>query len=181
MKNRLTLLIAMAVVLAAPLAKAQTPESPADYTLKKDADFAKHEKNVKEDVAWYIKSPIDKNEKLRNEIAAFLLAWVAGSPVVTENLGKVENNLLPDSTYKYNAEVLVAYMGGMAVYELNNPNDKDEANIEVAGVNAVLELYKNNTSLLVDSKGIKKVKDMSKDDLMKFVKACIAEDKQMQK
>lgn len=179
MKNKLVLLLSLAMFLALPIVKAQTtPSTPPDGSdLKKDADYAKYEGKVKEYVTWYINGKVDKDTTLRLEVAGFLIKWVSGAPNVTVSIGEVATNLLDQKKFDYNTDMLVAYMGGIAVYELNNPNDKDEANIEVAGLQAVLDMAKNNTAQFDKAKALKKIKGLDKAGLLKYVKDCLEKQK----
>jgi hypothetical protein len=179
MKNKIMFLTAMVLLLAIPTVKAQKkPESPVDYTLKKEKDYEKYEKNVKEDVNWFIKSSVDKDTNLRNEIAGFLLKWVSGSPNVSVTLNSVAVALIADTLFKYDADLLVAYMGGVAVYELNHPKEKDEWRIEMAGVEAVLDMVKHSGDLFAKCDAVKDYQDMKdKGTLEKYIKDIIEKDK----
>jgi hypothetical protein len=175
MKSKsLILLISLGMIYVQAL-KAQTPESPANYKLEKDADYAGYEGKIKEEVKWYETSPLDKNEDLHKQISAFLVKWASGAPNVTVSVGDVAAPIVNDKDYKYNGDLLIVYMGGIMVYELNNSSVKDEIKIETAGVEAVLELYKNNSDLLKDSQAVKKYKQLKdKVELENWIKDTIA-------
>ncbi len=178
MKNRVAFLFLFAALIASPLIQAQTPATPIDArTLKTDADFAKYEGKVKEYVSWYIKTAVDKDTTLHKQIAGFLVAWITGAPNVSVAIGGVAMPIINEKNDKYNTDLLVAYMGGITVYELNNPKDKDETNIQIAGVQAVLELAKNNSTLLANSEAVKKYKGMDNAALTKWVKETLASSK----
>lgn len=177
MKNKLTLLFSVALFITISVAKAQTPAPPpADFQGGKDVDYSKYNDMVKQYITWYDKAPLDKDTALRRQVMGFLIIWIAGSPAVTVKLGEVVTPILKDKKNIYAVDLLIAYMGGTALYQLNNPNDKDEANIELAGVEAVLELAKNNSGLLADSKAIKKFNGMSPDELKSYVNNCVKKD-----
>ena len=174
MKNKIAISLLAILFIAISFAKAQTPAAPpADFKPDQSVDYSKYEGMVKQYAAWYEKSSLGKDTALRAKIAGFLMAWITGAPNVTVSIGNVIEPILEEKNNIYTPDLLVAYMGGVTVYELNNPNDKNEANIEVAGLQAVLELAKNNTALLADSKAIKKFKGMSQDQLQQYVSDCL--------
>ncbi len=177
MKKRLTLIVLFALFIAIPMVKAQTPAAPPDSSIFKDTtNYTKYEGKVKDYIQWFIKSPINKNIVLRNQIATFLLDWITGSPSVTISFGSAANPMEDYKANQYNADLMGAYLGGMVLYELKNPKDQDYVNIETAGLESVLEMIKNNTALLADNKAAKKFKAMDKDALAKYVKDCVASD-----
>lgn len=175
MKNKKVILFAASLFMMAALVKAQTPNAPGYYKLEKAADYTNTESQLKQYVAWYESAPLTENEDLHQQIGKFILKWIDGSPNVTVNIGGVAGPILNEKNYQYSGDLLVVYMGGIAVFELNNPNEKDETKIETAGVEAVLALYKSNTDLLKDSKAIKKYKKLQdKGELQKWISDIVA-------
>lgn len=181
MKTKTILLLSIVLFFGTTLVRAQASSPtipPGKYTLEKDADYGKYETNIKEDVAWLLKNPLDKDADLRKQISAFITKWITGAPNVSVTMGSVSSPIVGQKDYKYNGDLLIAYMGGIAVFELNNPAEKDEAKIEAAGIEAILTLAANNTNLLKDSDAVKKYKGMKdKGELDKWIKDTIAKDK----
>jgi hypothetical protein len=167
----------LAMLIAIPSLKAQAPVVPDSKKFKSDSNYAKYEGSVKKCVAWFIENSVDKDPLERSKIAIFLIDWVGGSPDVTETItGSVTKPMSNTKEYKYNDDLMIAFIGGMTVYELNNPKDRDEVNIEIAGIHAMLEMAKNSGSILADSKAVKKYVAMNNDELAKYVKDCVAKD-----
>lgn len=180
MKNRLAILFSIAMIIAMPIVKAQTPAPPpADFKADKNTNYSSYNDKVKEYVAWCTKTTFSINDtSLRRKIDDFLMTWITGSPDVTVSIGDVAEPILKDKKDAFGYELLIAYMGGVAVYELNNPKDKDEVNIEYAGLQSVMEMAYNNNQFVADSKAIKKYRSLDREgNLKKFVQDCLANQK----
>ena len=178
MKIKLTLIAAFGLLFTGAT-KAQTPETPPDPKIFKDtANCRKFESKVKEYVEWTIKTPcVNKDVTLWKKVDDFIWAWTNGSSDVTVTIGKVIEPILEDKKDKGGYELLIAYMGGIAVYELENRKDKDEVNIEYAGLKAMLEMVKINGNLFTNAKAVKKYQGMDDNALKKYVADCLTDDK----
>jgi hypothetical protein len=179
MKNRLAILFPAAMFIAMPLVKAQTPATPPNPDILKDtSNYKKYEGNMKEYLAWSIKTPfVDRDTALWRKVDEFIFAWITGSPDVTVEVGAVIEPILKDKKDKAGFELLIAYMGGVALYQLNNPTDKDEANIEYAGVKAVLVMANSNGDIFANAKAVKKYRSMDEVALKKYVQDCVVKDR----
>lgn len=167
MFKRISFFIAFAVL--AGVARAQTFEVPATYTLEKPADFDYFNKDIVACVDWLIKTPLDKEEPKRKLANAFLLKWVEGHPSITVTL-----NAEALGYTKKNPELLVIFIGGWAKYMVENPGDKqDMQKGTAAGLRAVAQVYKNNPSVKKDKEAQKFVDLDAQGKLDEWVKANI--------
>ncbi len=148
MKNLIFFLVAL--VCSCNLS-AQTFEIPNGYSFSKVEDYKRYENDVVSCVDWLINTPLDQESIKRQKASRFLMTWLEGSPdVVIE----ISADILTFD--KASPDLFLVFMGGWAKYsiETKDYNNKLEGNI--AGIEAVIELYKQNKDILSKDKNIEK-------------------------
>lgn len=145
---------------------AQSLEVPKDYKLKNAEDYEQYEDNIVECVNWLIKTPITKKTATRKNANKFVLEWISGSPkVLVEIQPKIVNFMGSYPDY------LLIFMGGWAKYSIENDEYKDKVAGSLAGIEAVIEFYKNNKDDLKKEKHIEKyIKMQQKGTLKDYIK-----------
>lgn len=157
----------IAFVLLAGLGQAQTFEVPATYSLEKPADFDYFNKDIVACVDWLIKTPLDKEVPKRKAANAFLMKWVEGHPTITVTL-----NVEVLGYTKKNPELLVIFIGGWAKHMIENPGDKQDMHKgTLAGLRAVVQVYKSNTEIKKDKEAQKFVDLDAQGKLEEWVKS----------
>ena len=121
-----------------------------NYTLEAKDDYAKFEKDVITAANWLVAVPLNEQTSKRQQVSAFVLKWVNGSPTVNVEI----NPTIMDFEQK-NAGMLIIYMAQSAKYVLENNYSKDMRAKHKAALAAMMSVYKSG-------KGIKKDKKMDK-------------------
>lgn len=129
---------------------------PANIVLKKDADYARYERDVIAAVNWLEATPLNEQAAKRKEVNAFLTQWISGTPTVTV---KMYAQIMV--FYDANPDLLMNYMGGWTRYALEHPGNADDFSANMAGLRSVINAYKAG-------KGVKK--DAKTDKLLKLDK-----------
>lgn len=125
-------------------------EVPQSIELKTNDDYTKLEPSIIDAAKWLEETDLNKEPKKRQQVSAFVLQWVTGSPTVsidlTESLMKI---------YGKNTDLLSIYL---ASFSRNFIENKDKATKFLATKAALLSIMK------VYKKGINisKSKDMEK-------------------
>jgi hypothetical protein len=164
MKRILSFLVIASITLSV---SSQTVSVPKNYILEKAEDYAPYQEKVLECMNWFINSNVDQNIELRKEVNTFILKWLIGSPALSVMVTETSKPILDDKDFQYTNDLLMSYMYGMAIYQLNNPNETDLIYIQEMGVNGVLTLYENNKGLFDKSKALKKYLKLKKDNQLK--------------
>lgn len=145
-----SLFLSVALFLVLANCNAQTFEVPANYQLNEAADYAKYEKDMIAAAKWLLETPFNEQTVKRQEVSAFVLRWVNGSPTVNVEI----NETLLDFNKK-NEGMLVLYMAASARFVLENNYSKDMRAKHRAAIGDMITAYKSG-------KGIKKDKKMDK-------------------
>jgi len=119
---------------------AQTYEAPKNYSLKAKEDYAPYEQDVIRAIDWLEQTRwADQTEK-RDEVRAFVMKWIIGSPSVS-----VEINAEVLKLSKKDAELMGSYMYGFAKYALLHKTDYDATQAKLAGLRGVIAKYTMET------------------------------------
>jgi hypothetical protein len=130
--------------------------------------FIASEKNVLATVDWLENTPLDEEPSKRKNQSALLLAWLINSPTVT-----IEFNAAVTNFNKKNADLLTIFMGGWVRYALQNNYSKDIVMGSLAGLKAVIKVYK--TGQYKKDKEVQKLVEMEeKGELEDWVKKKLA-------
>ncbi|CAN5439206.1 hypothetical protein BH10ACI1_BH10ACI1_14320 [soil metagenome] len=85
------------------------------------------------------KKPFDANADAARKWG---FKWVADTDEVSIVLCSDTMKLIPDKKNKYKAELLMQFMFGMAVFKLENPDQKNDENAaQLAGLESMLKAY----------------------------------------
>ena len=128
---------------------------PQNYSLEKAEDYSKYEKEVVKCIEWLEATPLNEQEKLRDDVNTFVGKWINGSPTIT-----VELNANTSVYFKKNVELLPYFLCGWTKHMLQHPEDnKDVVKGNLAGLRSVIRIYQ---------KGIKVKKDKEIEKLIKL-------------
>ena len=122
-----------------------------DYELDAKEDYKPYEPQIKEAIDWYLNNTLSADPKKRMEVAQFYMKWITGSPDVSIGIDpRVITFLEP------NKELLLVFMMGWTKYALENDYSEDIVQGNKAGVETVVNFYKNNRGFLKKDKEIEK-------------------------
>lgn len=144
---------------------AQQLEIPNDLKLEVAEDYKKTEQLVLEATEWLLNTPVSENAKKRQEINAFLMKWMSGSPTVTIEL--------IDGIVPYDcSDCLMSFMSGWTKYSLENGYSKDKIAGALAGAENAIEFYKKNKSVLGKNSEMERlIKNQKKGKLREYIES----------
>jgi hypothetical protein len=116
---------------------------PANYTLENPSDFRQYEQSVITGIKWLAQTPRNSQIENRQDTEDFLVKWIYGCPYV-----KVIIEPYVMKLSSKNANLLLSFMFGYTLYKLDHLDDKDLVAANVAGLNMLLDDYKNNIDAL---------------------------------
>lgn len=145
------ILFALFFVFITISAFAQEFNVPKGYKFENKEDYAPYEPQVKEAIDWLLNTSLGSNAIKRQEVNAFFMAWLTGTPNVSVGIdGRVVNFL------NNNQELLVPFMSGWVKYALENNYEKDHILGNKAGIEAVADFYRKNRGYLKKDGNIEK-------------------------
>lgn len=152
MINKKTFLLCLVVGLTgmATLQAQTTFEVTQKVELKTQEDYPKYEAAVIEAAKWLEETDLDKELTKRQQVNAFVLQWVSGSPTIT-----VEINPQIAKIYGKNVQLLGIYLASYTKYYLENKGTADKFSAIKAGIISMMNVYKKGID-------IKKSKEMEK-------------------
>lgn len=119
---------------------------------------------------WLMKNPANLNPNLKKEVNSFLLEWMVACPQVKIQLDSRIANFIPGSN-----DYLMVFLAGWSKYSLENDDTEDLVQGNLAGLNAVIDYYTKNKSILGKSKNIEKyIKMKQKGELQSHIEKIIA-------
>lgn len=119
---------------------------------------------------WLMENPANLNPNLKKEVNSFLLKWMVVCPQVQIKLDDRIVNFIPESN-----DYMMVFLAGWAKYSLQNNDNEDVVKGNLAGLNAVIEYYGKNKSILGKSKSIEKyIKMKQKGELQSYIEKTIA-------
>ena len=146
---------------------AQAFEVPKNFNPKTADDYAPYEADVIKSVDWLMSMPFVLEKQKREQVNAFLLKWITGSPNVHIDI-KPEIVTFIGGT----PDLLMIFMGGWTKYSLETKKFDDKVGGSLAGLNSVIEFYLNNRKSLPKDKNIEKyIKMKEKGELEDYVKS----------
>ena len=148
--KRTKLFLLANLILVSTFVLGQNFEVPANYQFNTKDDYSRYEKDIIDATKWLQSTPFNEQKEKRQEVSAFVIKWINGSPTVN-----VEIN--PTIMYfeEKNQGMLALYMAGSAKYVLENNYSKDMRAKHKAALKGMIVVYKSG-------KGIKKDKKMEK-------------------
>jgi hypothetical protein len=117
---------------------AQDYTPPENVKLEKPEDYAKYEPEVIKCIEYLEKVPLNDLDK-RKDASQFFIKWIPGSP-------NVNIDILPYlmTLVKENKDFFVTFMGGWTKYALDSNDFKNKVNGHLAGLRAIIRVYKEN-------------------------------------
>lgn len=135
------------------------PNIPDDIVLQTEKDYDGYEGLAKKSLAWLINTPLDEHVDKRNEVNAFVMLWLSGSPKITLDIdSKATPFIREDET------LIFPFIHGMALYQLGHPECTDRAKLHAEGLKTVNKAnkqsscVKNTKTLKAISKAVRKDK-----------------------
>ncbi len=160
--KRIVLLLAF--VLGVSAGEARKLEVPTNYQFGSPERYAAYEKDVLKCSKWLIKTPLDKDPETRKAAGAFISKWAMGSPDVTVNL-----NLDLLTFMRSSPTLFRVYIAGSLEHSLKTGNYKDNRGSMLAGLEAVVKVYKKNKKTIKPDPNVEKYAEMSRKELREFV------------
>lgn len=151
--RRLKLLLAclLAAVLNITTLRAQTSfEVPPNVVLEAKEDYAKYETAMVDAAKWLEETDLGKEPDKRQEVNAFVLQWVSGSPTVS-----VEINEHLSKIYGKNIQLIGVYLASYSRHYIENKGTATKASATKAALTSMMNVYNKGIS-------IKKSKEMDK-------------------
>lgn len=156
---------------------AQEFQVPTNYTLEKEEDFIKYEKDIIDCIRWMEDTPLNQQTEKRKEASAFFIKWLIGAPQVSVEISSDIVNFADT-----NPMLLIIFMGGWTDMVLANPEYRqDRIKGNMAGLESVISFYKKGNGIKKDKNVDKYIKLQSKGELEKFVKEKVSTMDKMQK
>ena len=149
-RKRYNFFLVASLILVNTFVAGQNFEVPANYQFNTKDDYSGYEKNIIEATNWLHTTPFNEQKEKRQEVSAFVVKWINGSPTVNVEI----NPTIMDFEEK-NPGMLTLYMSGSAKYVLENNYSKDMRAKHKAALKGMIVVYKSG-------KGIKKDKKMEK-------------------
>lgn len=118
------------------------PRVPAEFSLETAADYKKYEALAEKCMIWLLQNPIDEYPEQREELEAFSMLWLSGSPEVHLD---IQSKVLP--CLQQHPELFPVFICGMGLYQMQHPREMDEVVLHAEGLRAVGRMTKQSKSL----------------------------------
>jgi hypothetical protein len=118
---------------------------PSNYSFESENDFRRYEPNILECINYLKNAPVNDLSNNRKKINSFFMDWLTGVPYVHIKINSSVMELC-----KENSNFLIIFMAGWTEYALLNPNDKNEANGFLAGIETIIDVYKKGNGVKRD-------------------------------
>jgi hypothetical protein len=160
------LLLTIAIFLSCHVLFAQDFSVPKNFNPKTAEDYAPFEADVIKSVDWLMSMPYVLERQKRDEVNAFLLKWISGSPYVHIDIKPQIVTFMGGTP-----DLLMIFMGGWTKYSLESKKFDDKEGGSLAGINAVIDFYNTNKQSLPKDKNVEKyIKMKEKGELEDYVK-----------
>lgn len=141
------------ILFATGSSRAQSlPPVPANYKLESPDDFKTYQTNVIQCIHWLNETPRGIHPEARQQAEDFLVQWIYGSPYVNVI---IEPYIMRLSSK--NADLLLSFLFGYSLYQLEHPGDKNLLPANVEGLTYLLNDYHKNLKKLKKDPLIDKV------------------------
>ena len=128
-------------------ASSQVFEIPKNYSFETENDYKKYEVDILKCIEYLENAPVNDLSDNRQKINTFFLEWLSGVPYVHV---KIDNTVL--EICRENPNFLMIFMGGWTKYTLLHLEDQNEVNGFLAGIEAVLDVYRKGNDVKTDEK-----------------------------
>jgi hypothetical protein len=132
------------VIFGSTTLHAQDYTPPKDVKFEKQDDYAKYEPEIIKCIVYLDTTSLNDPDK-RVEANRFFMIWLTGAPNVTVDILPY----LMDLT-KVNKDFLMTFMGGWTKYSLESKDYKNKVNGHLAGLRAIIRVYKDNKGVKSD-------------------------------
>jgi hypothetical protein len=139
-------------------------EVPRNYSFKTEADFKRYEPDILKCINYLENAPVDDLSNDRKKINSFFLDWLTGVPYVHIKLNSSVNDLC-----KENGNFFIIFMGGWTKHVLLNPEDQNEKNGYLAGIETILNVYRKGNGVKTDQKILELIQIQDEGKLMDWV------------
>lgn len=111
-----------------------------EYRLAKAEDYKEYASEVKKAMQWVISTPVDKPVENREDIQAFVLKWLKGSPLIDLVIRRpfIDPLLSSSSDFQYGGEMMLIYLSSMALHDLKSSGNTDELSLQEAGIEGMI-------------------------------------------
>lgn len=145
------------LLLTSQMIFAQDFEIPKNIKLEQESDYLKYEEDVLNGINWLENTGVQDYITKRENISAFVLEWIMGTPTISIGLQAFQINLT-----KKNPELLTSFLGGWTKFAIENPSKKEDA------IKANIEGFKSLTKVYAANKGKGMKKDNKIEKLIKL-------------
>ncbi|WP_423149383.1 hypothetical protein [Rubrolithibacter danxiaensis] len=112
---------------------------PSRYHFDKAEDYKQYEANVIRGINWLASTPRTESKETRGLIEDFLVLWVKGTPDVQVIIEPYTMKLS-----KTNPDLLLSFIFGYTLYQLEHAEDKNLLNANIAGITHLIDDYIRN-------------------------------------
>lgn len=135
------------------IAFTQNFKVPQNVEYKTAKDYEKYEKDIIAASKWLVATPLDEQEKKRQEVSAFVFQWVSGSPTVSITL----HGAIADLSKK-NSGMMFIYIASYCRYILENNYSTDILAAKKAAIDDMIKVYESGKGVNKDKKMLKLIK-----------------------
>ena len=153
---RTSILFTFLFLLSTLVINAQNFEVPADLPTNKE-EFVKSEKDLIAASKWLENTAIGTDMEKRQDVNAWVLAWIINSPTVTIEVYSSFVKL-----FDKNPHLNAVWMAGYARYVLENSYSTDKVKAHTEGLKAVINCYNLGGDLKKD-KALNKIIEANKE------------------
>lgn len=125
------------LIFVSSICFSQTDSLLMDWKTKED--FQKSEVNVQKFILWLEYNSPASDTALRKSVSSYVLAWLVGCPYVSISIDG--NFTLIKTNYKYEPQMLAAYMFGIGYYLIEHKDEKQDVKAIYRGIIGMLNLY----------------------------------------
>jgi hypothetical protein len=156
--NHLKSILLLLLLIVSQKIVAQDKLVPVNYSFDIPADFRQYEGDVIKCINWLAVNPRTFKPKERLKTEDFLVKWIYGSPYVNV---VVEPYIMKLSSK--NADLLLSFMFGYTLYQLEHLGDKNLVPANIAGISRLINDYQLNLSSFKKDPLIEKTIELEKE------------------
>lgn len=132
------------------------PNIPDSLILNSEKDYDSYMALAKKSLAWLIHTPLDEHTDKRNEVNAFVMLWLSGSPKITLEIDSKATPFIHDDE-----TLIFPFIHGMALYKLGHPECEDKVKLHAEGLRTVNKASKQS-SCVKSTKALKAIRKATK-------------------
>jgi len=124
-------------------------EAPKNFEPKLKEDYAPFEPQILDAINWSLNTPLNEQSEKRQEVYAFFMKWITGTPSVSIELRAKHLKFSEKSP-----DLLVPFIMGWTKYTLENNYSRDIIKGNEAGIITAVKFYEDNKKHLKRNKEI---------------------------